>query len=573
MRGLEGPTQGASQVSRLVAMAPLPPPSALIVRPCWTPSSRSHPGQARDKQCRPPVRCPTEGLTVLGLHRLLKSHNVLAGRSTAICLVLVVLSLRTALLLPSDSSRPASMLRHGGRRGAAVASASASSSSSSSSSSSKTASSTSALLPLPLSPRAAETSASCHDHDTHDPLRYVHDPPHVDPPPPVAVRPSSPRIQGRRSSATEASRPLQQRGRSLISSLRVAPSSRLWNPVNHVPRTTLVPVPVPAPRPLQLSDDPRDAHPLLTVLEQRRSRQTPSPSSLLVERSVGEAESGRTSVALPPAPSRSGGPWGSARRGDMAETTTGDATTEDDNNSLHPPEPAHLRPEGSGRRGGPDEGALVHPRHVPSQQSLRSLTYASVPSGTGINAGGGEADVADELAWGPAHPCFPHPNPHVPIDSDEYETTRIIRIRRDWMLRGDLAPTFSNLYPEILDPLLPEQEFRRIIAKINTELIKAFDPFSLHNWVDAALGLLTGWVWEDLGATAIKRRLKSLEDWIEDWNREVGAREGVRIWSLRRTAYMSLDIQIPDPKVGLVGSDVPSIPGTRPSSRGGPGTL
>lgn len=255
----------------------------------------------------------------------------------------------------------------------------------------------------------------------------------------------------------------------------------------------------------------------------------------------------------------------------MAETT-GDETKENDNN-LRPPEQAHLRQEGNGRRN-PDEGALEHPRHVQSQQSLRSQTYASVPSGTGNNAGsggGGEAEVAEELAWGPAHPCFPHLNPHVPIYSDEYETTRIIRIRRDWMVKGDLAPTFSNLYPEILDPLLPEQEFRRIIAKINTELIKAFDPFSLRNWVDGAMGLLTGWVWEDMGAPAIKHRLKKLEDWIENWNREVGAKEGVRIWSLRRTAYMSLDIQIPDPKVGIVGSDVHSMPGTRPSSRIGPG--
>jgi len=35
--------------------------------------------------------------------------------------------------------------------------------------------------------------------------------------------------------------------------------------------------------------------------------------------------------------------------------------------------------------------------------------------------------------------------------------TRIIRIRRDWMVVGDLAPTFSNIYPEILDPLMQEQ--------------------------------------------------------------------------------------------------------------------
>ncbi|CEL04782.1 hypothetical protein ASPCAL05907 [Aspergillus calidoustus] len=206
------------------------------------------------------------------------------------------------------------------------------------------------------------------------------------------------------------------------------------------------------------------------------------------------------------------------------------------------------------------------PRHVASQHSLRSQSQiASIPS----NPGGphGEPEVSEELAWGPAHPCFPHINPHVPLGSEEYLTTRVIRIRRDWMDKGDLAPTFSNLYPEILDPLLPEQEFRRVIATVNEELTRAFNPYSLRNWIDGVLGFITGWIWEDLGAPAIKGHLKRVEDWLEKWNREVGAKDGVRIWSLRRTAYMSLDIQIPDPKVGIVPSEGnQSRPGTRPDS-------
>ena len=139
------------------------------------------------------------------------------------------------------------------------------------------------------------------------------------------------------------------------------------------------------------------------------------------------------------------------------------------------------------------------------------------------------------------------------------------------MVKGDLAPTYSNLYPEILDPLLSEQEFRRVIATVNDELIKAFDPFRLRNWIDGALGLVTGWLWEDIGAPAIKRHLQNVETWIENWNREVGVKDGVRIWSLRRTAYMSLDIQIPDPKVGIIHNDDSSLPGTRPSTGVGRG--
>ena len=201
----------------------------------------------------------------------------------------------------------------------------------------------------------------------------------------------------------------------------------------------------------------------------------------------------------------------------------------------------------------------------------------------------GEDVHADEEAWGPQHPCYPHLNPHVPLDSPEHTSTRIIRIKRDWMVRGDLAPTFSNLYPEILDPAgLSEQEFRRIIEKLNGELIPIFNPFSLRNVVDGVLGVVTGWLWDDFGLTAAKSRLNKLEKWIEDWNvdmeKAMGSIEGAtapKLISLRRTGYMSvsvctrrspqfrwyfsnrtaqLDIQIPDPEVAAA-----------PSTSAGPG--
>jgi hypothetical protein len=108
------------------------------------------------------------------------------------------------------------------------------------------------------------------------------------------------------------------------------------------------------------------------------------------------------------------------------------------------------------------------------------------------------------------------------------------------MVAGDLAPTFSNLYPEILDPLLPEQEFRTIIEALNTRLIAAFDPVGGRNMLDLALGLLTGWVWDDVGAAVVKRRLEDVEKYLERWNETVGRKEGVKIWPLRRTGYMSV---------------------------------
>ncbi|KAJ5360370.1 Golgin subfamily A member 7/ERF4 [Penicillium concentricum] len=337
-------------------------------------------------------------------------------------------------------------------------------------------------------------------------------------------------------------------------SLLRPPAVRLANPVNYVPRITPITVhPHQSDESLPLGfGHSRDAHPLLSVPERRRSRLTPSPSSLLVERSQGETESGRTSIALPPRHRRSE---------DFASTEmafAGSAARETEN--LRPPEAVHLTQNGTRQND--------RARYAQSQTSLRSQSQiASVPSNTGLPP----ADVAEELAWGPAHPCFPHINPHVPIGSREHMTTRVIRIRRDWMIKGDLAPTFSNLYPEILDPLLSEHEFRRVISTVNDGIIKAFDPFSLRNWFDGVVGLLTGWVWDDLNAPGTKSQLQNVEAWLENWNREVGAKDGVHIWSLRRTAYMSLDIQIPDPKVGIVPSEAPSAPNTRPSTGIGAG--
>lgn len=201
------------------------------------------------------------------------------------------------------------------------------------------------------------------------------------------------------------------------------------------------------------------------------------------------------------------------------------------------------------------------PRHAQSGNSLPSANNASLPSVA--NAGdGADGDAPEELAWGPAHPCFPHMNPHVPTTSDEYANTRVIRIRRDWMVKGDLAPTFSNLYPEILDPLLSEQEFRTVIAKINEELVRTFDPYRTRNWIDGAVGLLTGWIWDDVGANHTKSEIRSLEQWLEKWNQEVGVKEGVKLIPLRRTGYLTLDIQIPDPKIGVVPESEASRPNT-----------
>jgi len=122
------------------------------------------------------------------------------------------------------------------------------------------------------------------------------------------------------------------------------------------------------------------------------------------------------------------------------------------------------------------------------------------------------------------------------------------------MIEGDLAPTFSNLYPEILDPAgVSEADFRTLVEKVNSELIPAFNPWGVRNVIDALLGLVTGWIWDDLGFTAVKSRLIRVEKYLEDWNREMESRskEGPgsapKIVPLRRTGYMNVRLQSPSP--------------------------
>ncbi|KAI9818440.1 MAG: hypothetical protein M1827_000499 [Pycnora praestabilis] len=233
------------------------------------------------------------------------------------------------------------------------------------------------------------------------------------------------------------------------------------------------------------------------------------------------------------------------------------------------PYPAPLR-EGEGPDRDPERGhslATSKPLTAVLPSSLPNHSQHSLHSQTGQSYTSAEAeDPSPEYAWGPSHPCFPHINPHVPLTSPLYTSTRIIRIRRDWMIAGDLAPTFSNLYPEILDPLMSEEQFRTIIVRLNGDLIQAFDPWGWWNWVDGVMGLLTFWLWDDFGFTSVKRRLKHVEAWLEEWNRTVGEREGVAIIPLRRTAYMSLDIQIPDPHVGVDPPETISRPQTQHSA-------
>lgn len=215
--------------------------------------------------------------------------------------------------------------------------------------------------------------------------------------------------------------------------------------------------------------------------------------------------------------------------------------------------PSHhsFRSRGSKRNSRVDLNAPPDVPPLPQSQATGGATRVSHESA----ASGAEGSEGEEdFVWGPSHPCFPHPNPHCAPDSEEAKTTRVIRVRRDWLQAGDLYPQYANIYPEILDPLVTDEDFRFLISNINARVKAAFDPYSTRAWLDAFMGVASGFVWDDLGLTGAKKGVKELERFIDGWNAEK-AREGkeVRLVQLRRTGFMGLDFVVPDPGIDVVG--------------------
>ncbi|RDW84694.1 hypothetical protein BP6252_02284 [Coleophoma cylindrospora] len=403
-------------------------------------------------------------------------------------------------------------------------------------------------------------------------------------------------------------------------------AARLWNPTNSTraifPESqqsrkradSEVPAAVPLSHPgIQLKEEATAGgdYPLLTLPEQRRSRHSGSTkASLQVERS-GSPSSNANRISLPRSVSidierrksrsslelsaqegeRDKGKGravdeidfalrfekepeqkatGFRKRGQSASQGQGAATSGISISHDLKGKGKEVADMSADLERGPDIRSSYHSNRLPnvntSNASLHSHLSGIGPAlssnNTSIIGSDGPAPEPGE-EWGPQHPCFPHMNSHVPLSSPLYKTTRIIRIRRDWMIEGDLAPTFSNLYPEILDPAgVSEQDFRRLVEKVNEELVPAFNPYSPRNILDGVLGLITGWVWDDLGFTGVKSRLRNVEKFLEDWNAEMERKSprskdddgpdpslAPKIVPLRRTGYMNLDIQVPDPEI------------------------
>ncbi|GAB7346487.1 hypothetical protein MBLNU457_5176t1 [Dothideomycetes sp. NU457] len=195
---------------------------------------------------------------------------------------------------------------------------------------------------------------------------------------------------------------------------------------------------------------------------------------------------------------------------------------------------------------------------VPPVPGMPQYTASRTSHDDGHSATG-TADE-DEMAWGPSHPCFPHPNPHVSPTSALYKSTRVIRVQRDWLVAGDLYPALQNMYPEILAEWISEREFRELIETINGMLEKAFSPLTTRAVVDGWLSVLTGSLWDDAGFAGSKAGVKRLEKWMDAWNkRKREENNEVRLVPLRRTGFLNLDIQIPDPEIDVPFEDGPGL--------------
>ncbi|AMD20327.1 HDL417Wp [Eremothecium sinecaudum] len=178
--------------------------------------------------------------------------------------------------------------------------------------------------------------------------------------------------------------------------------------------------------------------------------------------------------------------------------------------------------------------------------------------------------------------CITHfPNIYHAANSKLFDSTRIVRIPRQFD-KTVHYPYFSEYLPgnepaalrstndsgfnpfgiydgqlfgkTSLSPLsnyLTAEQFREIVSEINEYLREGYQvhPYIsiLHNVADA----LTFNIWSRLfGLFSSESPLQRLEEYIEQVNeRSLFKDNGLRMISLRRSGYLSLDIEIPKPEL------------------------
>lgn len=214
----------------------------------------------------------------------------------------------------------------------------------------------------------------------------------------------------------------------------------------------------------------------------------------------------------------------------------------------------------------PSRRSLRSGKQTPARKSLEDIppvpptpgqyTTKESPRGVDGRASDATAETDDDFEWGPSHPCFPHLNPHCLPTSEEFRETRVIRVKRDWLVSGDLYPQYQNLYPDILDPLVSDSDFRFLLTNINTRLERIFTPWSFWAVFDAVMGVLTGFFWDDLGLTHAKRGIRELESFVDRWNADKERNHvDIRLVQLRRTGFINMDFIVPDPGLDAADGD------------------
>lgn len=174
--------------------------------------------------------------------------------------------------------------------------------------------------------------------------------------------------------------------------------------------------------------------------------------------------------------------------------------------------------------------------------------------------------------------CITHfPNIYVPEDSDEFRSTRIVRIPRrfDFTLN---TPCFSNCLPgwepaalniepeqgtfiphgvydngqvfgySSVSPLskyLSQSEFEKISDAVNEILGRAYAIYTWRNLLDLALTVLTLGTWHLLSRHLFKEPTQQLEDYVSQVNNSPMFRQqNIKIISPGRSGYLSVCVQM-----------------------------
>lgn len=179
---------------------------------------------------------------------------------------------------------------------------------------------------------------------------------------------------------------------------------------------------------------------------------------------------------------------------------------------------------------------------------------------------------------GPENPiCITHfPNIYVPEESDEFRTTRVVRIPRRFESSTEF-PNFSTQLPGSEPAALPDThnkefvpagefegqwygeasvsplsnyldqaEWTEIVTRINSLLEAAYNPITRRNFVNVILDLLTLNLWSIIEPYLFVNPLQSVEDYVSEINRSESFRlKGIKIIPPRESSYLSVCIDSP----------------------------